>query len=229
MASLTLLDRRDLPEVLHKRGQLYLAAFCALGLCFQTTASTRPQSDGVLDGFFLLVGLLAVTTGALAFLLLRKSRAAVVPGTWARTPLFPVRRAAAASRPPGHLPQLAVTSLLMIAFAVERRLIPVTRHLLSSSLSFFHSRARRWFLDSGPVEDPDETMESLASWRSTRLSRPSAVQPDLSKLSPNKGEATKAPPKPARPVPTPLPKHEPWSRVLADFEEQSKRRTKFRR
>jgi len=249
MAPITLLDGRDLPEVQRKRGQLYLAAFCALGLCFQVTASNRPQSDGVLDGFFPLVGLLAVTTGALALLLLRRSRVTAAPHTWARTQPFrdltsPHDRSRRASHGGWRvatvhllrrdLAHSAFTLLFLIASFVEKRLVPVTRHILASSLSFLHSRAQRWcserwFSDSGPIEDSDNAMENLASWRSTRLRRPAAVQTDVPNLSQTESEATKAPPEPAGPVPAPLPKRDPWSKALADFEERSERGTRRNR
>ena len=231
MPSLTLLDCRDLPEVRRRRGQLYLAAFCAVGLCFQATATTRTQSDGVLDGFFLLLGLLGVTTGSLALVLLRKSRVGVASGKWARTQPSRGRRAATAHLLPRDLAHSAFRHLLLIASFVEKRLIPVMLHILASSLSFLHSRARRRFSDGGPVEESDETMENLAVWRSTRLRRPAAVQFDVPMVSPTKGEASRAPPRPAEPVATstPLPKHDPWSKMLEDFEERSKRGTRRNR
>jgi hypothetical protein len=233
MASLTLLDGRDLPEVLRKRGQLYLGTFCVLALFFLATA-TRPQSDGVLNEFRPLLGLLTVTTGALALLLLRRSRirqypTLVAPGKWARTQHFRRRRAVEAYLPRRNLAQLALKPTILLASVVERRLIPATLRVLSSSLSALYSRARRRLLDSRPAEDADETLESLASWRSMHLKRLPAVDVDLPKLSPPGGEAIKDPPKAARPDPRPVAKHDPWSKVLADFEAESERRPRSRR
>jgi hypothetical protein len=108
----------------------------------------------------------------------------------------------------------AFTLLLLIASFVEKRLVPVTRHIHGPSLSFLRSRAQRWcsehwFPDSGPVEDSADAMENLASWRSTRLRRPAAVQIDVPKLSPSESEAAKSTPAPAGPVRAPRPKRDP--------------------
>jgi hypothetical protein len=71
---LRLIDDSPEPAIRHRRGRLYVAAFCALGLSFYFEAARwQPQESGSL-AMLLALALLASITAMVALLLLRQDR-----------------------------------------------------------------------------------------------------------------------------------------------------------